>query len=69
MLRREPVVRLHGAVVSNERGVRFRIFSPPWWRLDLWVRWWLMPKRTRGTFDVRRNVVETYRAERIAERV
>lgn len=31
----------HGVRLGQTDGTLWEVFSPPWWRVDLWLRWWL----------------------------
>lgn len=47
-------MRMHGMVLQSSDGRQYRIFEPPWWRLDCWVAWgwWKLSKRAMGTIAV-----------------
>jgi hypothetical protein len=40
---------LHGSTITGGGGI-FQIFAPPWWRVDLWLRWvgWRLSPRQRA---------------------
>jgi hypothetical protein len=51
---------MHGAVIDDGLGNRYRVFDPPWWRLDLWAWWWgfcvMLNRRTaRGSIVLTMN--------------
>jgi hypothetical protein len=43
-------------VGDHHEGRLWRVFAPPWWRVDLWIGWLLTPRlRGRMVFLVRSN--------------
>lgn len=42
--------RHDGVRLAGPDGAPWRVYEPPWWRLDRWWRWWRAP--LKGTVEL-----------------